>query len=96
VQLILAKQFQNHNFLTLTHIPNPPPAAAHLIVTEYKYHKYVFCPALNEGLKYGKAENVTLERLKNDLLQNKQSREKFRSFAHALADLCEAAPNHHQ
>jgi len=80
----------------MTHRPNAPPATAHLIITEYEFHKYVFCPALNEGLKYGKGENVTLERLKADLLQNKQSREKFRSFARALCDGCEAPPNNHQ
>ncbi len=43
-----------------------------------------------------KAENVTLERLKADLLQNKQSREKLRTIAHALAALCEAPPDNHQ
>lgn len=80
----------------MTHRPNAPPAAATLIITVYEFHKYVFCPALNEGLKYGKAENVTLERLKADLLQNKQSREKFRSFAHALFDGCNALPDDHQ
>lgn len=80
----------------MTHRPNAPPAAAHLIVTVYEYHKYVFCPALNEGLKYGKAENVTLERLKADLLQNKQSREKLRTIARALCASCEAPPDDHQ
>ena len=80
----------------MTHRPNAPPAAATLIITVYEFHKYVFCPALNEGLKYGKAEKVTLERLKSDLLQNKQSREKLRTIAHALAALCEAPPDNHQ
>jgi len=80
----------------MTHRPNAPPAAATLITTVYEFHKYVFCPALNEGLKYGKGENVTADRLKSDLLQNKQSREKFRSFAHALCASCEALPDHHQ
>ena len=80
----------------MTNRPNAPPATAHLIVTVYEFHKYVFCPALNEGLKYGKGENVTLERLKADLSQNKQSREKLRTIARALCDFCEAPPDYHQ
>lgn len=80
----------------MTRRPNGPPATDQLIVSEYEYHKYVFSPALNEGLKYGKAENVTFERLKADLLQNKESREKFRTIARALCDFCEAPPDDHQ
>lgn len=80
----------------MTYKPNAPPAADQLIVSEYQYHKYVFSPALGSGLKYGKAENVSFERLRNDLLQNKQSRAKFRSFAHALCDGCNAPTDYHQ
>ena len=80
----------------MTYKPNAPPATDQLIVSEYQYHKYVFSPALNAGLKYGKFETVTFERLRNDLLQNKQNRAKFRSFAHALCDLCEAATDEHK
>jgi len=69
--------------------PNEPP----LIVTDHEFHKYVFSPALNAGLKYGKAENVTFERLKADLLQNKQNRENLKAIAGAL---CEFPPDNHQ
>lgn len=70
-----------------------PPATDQLIVSEYQYHKYVFSPALGSGLKYAKAENVSFERLKADISKNNEARAKFRSFAHALCDGCNAPTN---
>ncbi|MEI6410002.1 MAG: hypothetical protein WCR52_11500 [Bacteroidota bacterium] len=73
-----------------------PPETENLTVTVYDFHKYVFSPELNAGMKYAKGETVTFERLKADLLKNQESREKFRALAHALCDFGETLPDDHQ
>jgi hypothetical protein len=60
-----------------------------LEVTEYQFHKYVFSPVHNVGMKYGKNEVVTIERLLSDHNANKESRTKLRKLAHKIADLQE-------
>ena len=80
----------------MTHRPTGPPATDQLIVSEYEYHKYVFSPALNAGLKYGKAENVTFERLKADLEKSAEILKTIRGIREALCDLCEAPTDSHQ
>jgi hypothetical protein len=61
-----------------------------LKITEYEYHKFVFSPVHNIGMKYGKCEVVTIERLLLDHNTNKKNRTNLRKLAHQIADIQEA------
>ena len=60
-----------------------------LKITEYEYHKFVFSPVHNVGMKYGKCEVVTIERLLLDHNTNKENRTNLRKLAHQIADVQE-------